>query len=48
MGVKEILGYICFAGAAISFVYMYLIPMIRRYSEKPRGDERASGVEKPK
>ena len=30
MTVKEILGYVCFALAAVSFVRMYLIPVIRR------------------
>ncbi len=33
MGVKELLAYICFAGAAVSFVTLYLIPKIRRLRE---------------
>jgi len=33
MGIQEILGYICLAGAAVSFVTMYLIPKIRRQRE---------------
>ena len=39
MGVKEILAYVCFAGAAVSFVTMYIIPKIRsrrRMSEPGR------------
>lgn len=32
--VKEILAYICFAGAVISFVYMYLMPRFNRDSGK--------------
>jgi len=30
MGVKQILGYICLAGAVISFFYTYLIPRLKR------------------
>lgn len=30
MGVREILGYICLAGAVVSFITMYLIPRINR------------------
>ncbi len=33
MGVKEIVAYICFAAAAVSFVTMWLIPKIRRQRE---------------
>jgi len=29
--VKEILAYICFAGAVVSFVAMYLIPHLNRH-----------------
>lgn len=31
--VKEILGYICLAAAAVSFVTMYLLPKIRSRKE---------------
>ncbi len=34
MGVKEVLGYICLAGAVISFVFMYLMPRFNRDSRK--------------
>jgi len=34
MSVRQILGYICLAGAVISFVYMYLIPRFNRDSAK--------------
>ena len=42
MGVKEILGYICLAGAVISFVFMYLMPRFNRDSGKgnPARDKR--------
>lgn len=31
--IREVLGYICLAGAVISFVIMFLIPKIRRLRE---------------
>ncbi|MBA7529727.1 hypothetical protein ES705_21925 [subsurface metagenome] len=31
--VREILAYICFVAAAVSFVTMYVIPKIRRLRE---------------
>ncbi len=34
MDVREILGYICFAAAAVSFVTMYVIPKIRNREER--------------
>ena len=34
MGVKQILGYICLAGAAVSFFYMYLMPRFNRDIEE--------------
>ncbi len=34
MGVKEVLGYICLAGAVISFVFMYLMTRFNRDSAK--------------
>ena len=42
MGVKEILGYICFAGAVTSFVTMYLRPVVRR-RKAPRNQSFALG-----
>ncbi|GAI79977.1 unnamed protein product, partial [marine sediment metagenome] len=34
MSVKEVLAYVCFAGAIISFVAMYLIPKIRSREQR--------------
>ena len=45
MGVKEILGYICLAGAVISFVTMYLIPRGKRNPARAKGDERLIRIE---
>lgn len=36
MDVREIVAYICFAAAAVSFVTMYVIPKIRRQREATR------------
>ncbi len=47
--VKEILGYICLAGAVISFVTMYLLPRFnRRKRPNPataKGEERLIRIE---
>jgi hypothetical protein len=40
MGVKEILGYICLAGAVISFVTMYVLPHGKRNPTRAKGEER--------
>ena len=50
MGAKEILGYICLVGAAVSFVIVYLIPAINRrkshWGKGPaKGGERLIRVE---
>jgi len=45
---KEILGYICLAGAVISFVIMYLIPRFNRKRPNPakaKGEERLIRIE---
>ncbi len=47
--VKEIVAYICFAGAAVSFITMYLIPRFNR-SKRPnparaKGEERLIRIE---
>ena len=44
MGVKDILGYICLAGAAASFVTMYLVPRFNR--RKGPNPARAKGEER--
>ena len=46
--VKEILGYICLAGAMVSFVTMYLIPRFNRKRPNPpraKGEERLIRIE---
>ena len=49
MGVKEILAYICFAGAIVSFVAMYLIPRFNRGKRpnpaRAKGEERLIRIE---
>ena len=49
MGVKEILGYICLAGALVSFLTMYLIPSVNRRKgsgkNPARGEERLIRIE---
>ena len=41
MGVKEILGYICLAGAIVSFVTMFLITKIRSHEQRESPLERS-------
>ena len=36
MDVKEMLAYVCFAGAIVSFVTMYLIPRLHRRKARDR------------
>ena len=47
--VKEILGYICLAGAIVSFVTMYLMPRFNRSKRpnpsRPKGEERLIRIE---
>ena len=47
--VKEILGYICLAGAVISFVTMYLTPRFNRRKRpnpaRAKGEERLIRIE---
>ena len=43
--VKEILGYICLAGAVISFVIMYLLPRGKRNPMRAKGEERLIRIE---
>jgi len=48
MGLKEILGYICLAGAVVSFVTMYLIPAVNRRKssgKEAKGEERLIRIE---
>jgi len=45
MGVKEILAYICFAGAAVSFVTMYVLPRGKRNPTRAKGEERLIRIE---
>ena len=48
MGVKEILGYICLAGAIVSFATMYLVPRFNRKRPNPtraKGEERLIRIE---
>ena len=45
MGVKEILGYICLAGAAVSFITMWLIPRGKRNPGRAKGEERLIRIE---
>ena len=42
--VKEILAYICFAGAAVSFVTMCLLPR-RKGNPRAKGEERLIRIE---
>jgi len=47
MVIKEILGYICLAGAVVCFVTMYLIPVLnRRKSRGRRNPARSKGEER--
>jgi len=46
--VREILAYICFAGAVVSFVAMYLLPRFNRGKSNPskaKGEERMIRIE---
>jgi len=47
--VKEILGYICFMAAAVSFALMYLIPRFNRGKRpnpaRAKGEERLIRIE---
>ena len=45
MSAKEILAYICFAGAVISFVAMYLLPRGKRNPGRAKGEERLIRIE---
>jgi len=52
MSAKEILAYICFAGAVISFVAMYLVPRLNRHKSPisrkinpGKGEERLIRIE---
>lgn len=43
--VKEILAYICFAGAAVSFVTMCLLPRGKGNPGRAKGEERLIRIE---
>ena len=46
--VKQILAYICFAGAIVSFAAMYLVPRFNRKRPNParaKGEERLIRIE---
>jgi len=43
--VKEILAYICFAGAAVSFVTMCLLPRGKGNPTRPKREERLTRIE---
>ena len=45
MSVKEILAYICFAVAVISFATMYLLPRGKRNPGRAKGEERLIRIE---
>jgi len=43
--VKEILGYICLAGAVISFIGMSVLPRRKRNPTSAKGEERLIRIE---
>ena len=40
MAVKQILSYLCFAGAVVSFVFLYLVPRFKRPGKRNPGRDR--------
>ncbi|MBA7481028.1 hypothetical protein ES707_16496 [subsurface metagenome] len=43
--VREILAYICFAGAAVSLLTMFLLPWKKKSDEGYKGEERLIRIE---